>query len=114
MIVAGLVLVVLPGPGLLALALGIVLLGRHDPTLRRSAILLRLSVRRMSRAERRWIRWAGAWLRHHQSRSRLIIREQVRRCAAGHPLSPSVWLWIVLSLGVAMMSIGVSLYMLLS
>ena len=112
-IVAGLLMLVLPGPGLLALALGIILLGRRDPVLRRWAVLIRLYVRRLSRAERRIVRWVGTWLQSHLCRAGLLIREQLHRHAQGQPLSTWVQLWIGLTFLFAIMSLGVSLYLLL-
>ncbi len=106
-------MLVLPGPGLLALALGIILLGRRDPVLRRWAVLIRLYVRRLSRAERRIVRWVGTWLQSHLCRTRLLIREQLHRHAQGQPLSTWVRLWIGLTFLIAIMSLGVSLYLLL-
>ena len=113
-VVAGLVMLVLPGPGLLALALGIIILGRHDPTLRRWAVWFRLGLRRLSRAESPTVRPIGRWLREQQCRARQQIREQLQRHAHGQPLSPAVRLWIGLTLAMAIVSAGVGLYMILS
>src|SRR5690242_302627 len=97
-IVAGLAMIVLPGPGLLALALGIIVLGRHDPTLRRWALHLRLLLRRMSQVDARAIRGLGLWLRRQHFVARLLIREQVHRHANGQPFSLGVRIWIALTL----------------
>ena len=113
-VVAGLVMLVVPGPGLLMLVLGIILLGRRDPVLRRWAVLLRLNLRRLSRAERRTIRCVGIWLRGQHQRARLHIQEQLHCHAQGRPLSLAIRLWIGLTLLTALTGLGVSLYMLLS
>jgi hypothetical protein len=112
-IMVGLAMLVLPGPGLLALALGVILLGRRDPLLRRWAVLIRVYVRRLSRAERRTLRWAGTWLHLQHRRARLIVGEQIHRYDHGHSLSPVIRLWIGLTLLITITSLGISLYLLL-
>lgn len=112
-VVAGLAMLVLPGPGLLALVLAIMLLGRRDPTLRRLAVLLRLTLRRLSRAEHAAVRRVGRWLRQQHAHSRTFIREQVRRHADGEPLALWVRVWIGVTLATMVTGIGIGLLVLL-
>jgi hypothetical protein len=113
-VAAGLAMIVLPGPGLLALALGIVILGRHDPTLRRWAVLLRMSLRRLSQAEGATARTLGQWLRRRHLMARQLVREQVHRHANGQPFSPGVRIWIGLTLFSAVVSLCLGLFMILT
>lgn len=112
-IVAGLLMMVLPGPGLLVLAAGIAVLGRRDPTLRRGALMIRLGLRRLSRAEQHSVRVVGQWLRARHRKARTFVREQVERSAHGQPLSRATRFWIGVMLIVAVMSIGLSIKLLL-
>jgi hypothetical protein len=107
-------MIVLPGPGLLALAVGIILLGRHDPTLRRWAVLLRMSLRRLSQAEVSAVRRLGQWLRQRHASARLLVREQLHRHAHGQPFSLGIRIWIGLTLFSAVASLCVGLFMILS
>jgi hypothetical protein len=107
-------MIVLPGPGLLALAFGILILGRHDPTLRRWAVLLRMSLRRLSQAEASTVRALGQCLRRWHQHARLLVREQLHRHASGQPFSLAVRLWIGLTLFGALASLGLGLFMILS
>ena len=110
----GLAFLPLPGPGMLVLALGVILVGRRDPTLRRMALSVRLGVRRLSRAENRAIRFVGGWLREHVRQARRFIREHAHRHATGQPLSPGLRLWIGVTIAVAIASAGISIYMILA
>ncbi len=112
-VAAGLAMIVLPGPGLLALALGVILLGRRDPTLRRCAVLLRINLRHLSRARQRRVRLIGQWLWAHHRQARGFIREQVQRHAHGQPLSLWVRVWIGFTVVTGVVGIGASLFMLL-
>ncbi len=113
-VLAGLAMLVLPGPGLLALALGVIVLGPDDPALRGWAVRCRLSIRRLCHAKSPAVRTIGYWLRGHLRQARLLIREQLQRHARGEPLSLVIRLWIVLTIVLALASAGVSLYMILS
>lgn len=113
-VAAGLAMIVLPGPGLLALALGIIILGRHDPTLRRWAVLLRMSLRRLSQAEGSAARTLGQWLRQRHLMARLLVREQLHRHASGQPFSLGIRIWIGLTLFSALASLCLGLFMILS
>jgi hypothetical protein len=106
-------MIALPGPGLLALAVGIIILGRHDPTLRRWAVLLRMSLRRLSQAESSMVRGLGRWLRHQHLLARLFIREQLHRHACGQPFSLGVRIWIGLTLFGALASLCLGMFMIL-
>ena len=103
----------LPGPGLLALALGIILLGRREPTLRRCAVLLRMSLRRLSHSKQRRVRTIGQWLWAKHRQARRMVREQVQRHAHGQPLSLWVRVWIGFTIITGVVGIGASLFMLL-
>lgn len=107
-------MLVLPGPGVLVLAFGIVLLGPRDPALRRAAIALRLLLRRLSHAERSYIRSPGRWLLRRHRHARTLIREQVDRHAHGQPLTPSARRLICLAVILAVAGICASVYLLLS
>src|SRR4051794_1106379 len=113
-VAAGLAMILLPGPGLLALAVGIIILGRHDPTLRRWAVYLRLSLRRLSQAEAAEVRRIGQWLRRWHQQARFLVREQLHRHASGQPLSLGVRIWIALTLCGALASLCLGLFMILS
>jgi hypothetical protein len=113
-VAAGLAMIVLPGPGLLAIALGMVILGRHDPTLRRWAVLLRLGLRRLSQAESSAVRTLGQWLRRRHLMARLMVREQLHRHASGQPFSLGIRIWIGLTLISALASLCLGLFMILS
>jgi UPF0716 family protein affecting phage T7 exclusion len=113
-IIAGLLMLVLPGPGFLALALGIILLGPRDPALRRSAVAVRLVLRRLSHAEQRHVRVAGWWLRARHRNGRQLIRDQVDRQMHGQPVSPSVKFLIGIAAATAAIGLGISLFILLS
>jgi hypothetical protein len=112
-VAAGLAMLVLPGPGLLALALGVILLGRRDPTLRRWALLLRIHLRRLSRAEQRQLRLIGRWLRQKHQTARAFVRQELHRHARGEPLSAAVRLWIGFTVISAVVGLGAGLLMLL-
>ena len=74
----GLLGIVLPVlPGLIFIALGIVLLGPHDPALRRSAIAIRLILRRWSQAEQRHMRQIGRFVRRRYCEQRHILRSHL-------------------------------------
>ena len=112
-IVAGLAMLVLPGPGLLALALGVILLGRRDPTLRRGIVLFRLQVRRLCQSRVGTVRRLGQWLRVHIYHARSFVREQLHRHSHGQPLSNSIRIWIGTTIALALLSLGASVYVLL-
>jgi hypothetical protein len=113
-VAAGLAMIVLPGPGILFLAFGILILGPHDPVLRRWAVIFRLELRKLSRADSPKVRLAGQWLRQRHHHARLMIREQLHRHACGQPFSPGIRIWIGLTLFGALASLGVGLFMILS
>lgn len=74
-------------PGLPLLALGIIALGPHDPTLRRSAVLLRLVLRRWSQLRQRHLRWIGSFVRQRYSQTRLSLRAHLH----GHQHGRQGW-----------------------
>jgi hypothetical protein len=112
-VVAGVLMLILPGPGLIALAIGIILLGRRDPILRRYAILLRMLLRRLSHARRRDVRRIGLWLRMRHRDARGLVHEQVHRHQQGLPLPFAIKLWIGITLVMVIATISASLVLLL-
>lgn len=71
----GLLGIVLPVlPGIIFIAIGIVLLGPHDPALRRSAIAIRLILRRWSQAKQRHMRLTGQFVRRRYCEQRRMLR----------------------------------------
>ena len=70
-------------PGIVFLGLGIILLGPHDPTLRRAAVWIRLALRRWSRSRQRHLRATGALARGKYADSRRALRAHVHRHEAG-------------------------------
>ena len=113
-IIAGLLMLILPGPGFLALAVGIILLGPRDPALRRSAVALRIALRRLSHAKQPHVHVIGRWLRARHRSARLLIRDQVNRQMHGQPVSPAVKLLIGIAAATAAIGIGISFFILLS
>ena len=99
-------MVVLPGPGLLAIALGIILVGRNDPTLRRWSVWLRMMLRRMCHSRQQTIRTSGLFLREQHRQSRLFIREELHRHASGKPFSAGVQIMIGFALLMTLISLG--------
>ncbi len=79
LIVLGLLGLILPVlPGIVLLVLGIIVLGPRDPTLRRIAFSIRLTLRRCSRARRPFLRQLGWKLRHAYNTTRLQFRSQLK------------------------------------
>jgi hypothetical protein len=107
-------MLVLPGPGLLTLGLGIIILGSDDPGLRSLGVRFRMAIRRLCHARSPLVRAFGMWLRQHIRQTRKIIGEQLRRHARGEPLSPMVRLWIILTAMFALAGAGLGFYMILS
>ena len=110
----GLALMPLPGPGLLVLVLGIMLIGPRHPTIRRWAVLIRLTLRRLSQAEHHLLRRCGIVLRTRHAQARAFVREQLQRQANGQPLAPAVLLWIAFTILTVLVSAGMGILMLLS
>lgn len=98
LIVLGVILMPLPGPGGIVVGLGIAVLGRHDPLLRRVAHGLRSSLRRLSQARNPLVRGCGRWLRREYNRVRLSVRHAAACHAAGQPLPRFVWFLLIVSL----------------
>jgi len=112
-IAAGIAMLVLPGPGLLGIALGIILLGRNHPLLRRAALILRLRLRRLRQADHALVQRAGRWLYTRHRESRLFIHDQLQRHARGEPFAPLVRIWIGLTILFALIGCGVSMAMMM-
>jgi hypothetical protein len=83
-ITLGLLGIVLPVlPGLIFIAVGIVLLGPHDPALRRSAIMIRLILRRWSQCKQRHLRRIGQFARRRYREQRLLLRAHLHHHESG-------------------------------
>jgi hypothetical protein len=106
-------MLVLPGPGLIVIAVGVILLGRHNPTLRRWAIAVRLRLRQLKRADHPLLRRCGRWLYMHHRTSRLLIHDQLQRHARGEPFAPLIRIWIGITMLIALLGLGLSVYMLI-
>lgn|GEM_PF-2914182 len=80
LVVLGLLGLALPVlPGLILFAIAIVLLGPHDPTLRRLAVWVRLVLRRWSQAKQRHVRRLGIFVRQWYCAQRLVLRGMLHR-----------------------------------
>lgn len=80
----GLLGIVLPVlPGLIFIALGIITLGPHDPTLRRVAVAIRIVLRRWSQSKQRHLRAIGSIARSWHRATRLALREQLHQHERG-------------------------------
>ena len=70
-------------PGVIFLALGIITLGPHDPTLRRAAVAIRIALRRWSQVKQQHFRALGRVARARYRSSRLALRAHLHRHEAG-------------------------------
>lgn len=70
-------------PGIVFLGLGIVLLGPHDPTLRRVGLGARMVLRRWSQVRQRHLRSIGWFARQRYTTTRLTLREYLNKRSAG-------------------------------
>jgi hypothetical protein len=113
-VAVGMAMLVLPGPGLLFIALGVIILGRNNPTLRWWMIWLQQLLRRLCQSKNPTVRTLGWLLRRRQRQARLFVREQLHHHAQGRPLSPVIRLWIALTIVGALAGVGVSLIIILS
>ena len=91
-------------PGLPFLALGILVLGPHDPTLRRIAVALRLLLRRWSQARHRHVRRTGSWARQQYRDARHALRAHLHR----HRHGADGWRSHLALLGVMLISVTIS------
>ncbi len=71
-------------PGVVFLGVGIVLLGPHDPTLRRVAIAARVVLRRLSQAKQRHLRYVGCVARSRYRDARLALRMYLHQHECGN------------------------------
>lgn len=74
-------------PGIVFLGVGIVLLGPHDPTLRRVAVSARMVLRRWSKTKQRHLRYVGRLARSRYRDARLALRAHLHR----HECGNSIW-----------------------
>jgi hypothetical protein len=107
-------MLVLPGPGLIALAIGIILLGRRDRLLRRAALALHMALRGLSRAEQPKVRAVGAWLRARHAGARRFVRDEVIGYGQGRSLRLVTKIWIGITLLLTALAAGVGLIALFS
>ena len=77
----GMVLPVMPG--LIFLALAVVLLGPHDPLLRRAGVAIRVLLRRLSQVRLRWLRALGCEARWRYAQARKQLRDVLQRHQRG-------------------------------
>ena len=109
-IVVGLLGIMLPIlPGVIFFALGIILLGPHDPTLRRIAIGIRLLLRRWSQAEQQHVRRIGIFVRCRYREQRLLLREYLHRHKRGGQSWSGHYLLLALTLIVLAITAGIGL-----
>lgn len=106
-------MLILPGPGLIVIAVGVILLGRQNPTLRRWAVILRLQLRQLKHAQQPLLRRFGAWLYMYHRRSRHFIHQQHELHARGEPLAPLIQIWIGITILGILISLGLSIFMIL-
>lgn len=66
-------------PGLIFLVFGILVLGPHDPMLRRIAVAIRIVLRRWSQMRQRHMRRLGCFARERYSESRRVVRAHLHR-----------------------------------
>jgi hypothetical protein len=108
LILVGLLGFVLPVlPGILLLVLGIVVLGPHDPTLRRIALYIRLGLRRWSQLKQPLLRRIGWKMRHAYGATRLQLRMHLHRHQHGKSIR-RVYLLLVVTGFVLATIIGIS------
>jgi transposase len=89
-------------PGIVFLAIGIVILGPHDPTLRRAAVWIRLALRRWSQIKQRHLRAIGSLARARYRQTRLALRVHLHRHQSGTVSWRAHWLLLaVMLLGMA-------------
>jgi hypothetical protein len=109
-IVVGLLGVVLPVlPGVVFFALGAVLLGPHDPTLRRIAVGIRLFLRRWSCAKQRHVRRIGQYVRSQYREQRLLLRAYLHRHERGEQSWRGHYVLLALTLFVLALTAGIGL-----
>ncbi len=70
-------------PGLIFLALAVVLLGPHDPLLRRAGVAIRVLLRRLSQVRLRWLRALGCEARWRYAQARKQLRDVLQRHQRG-------------------------------
>ncbi len=70
-------------PGFPFLVPGILLLGPHDPTLRRCALMIRMVLRRWSQMQQPHLRWSGKWSREQYRRTRHAFRMHLHQYQCG-------------------------------
>lgn len=107
----GLLGIVLPVlPGLIFIALGILMLGPHDPALRRIALCLRIVLRRWSQMRQPHIRRMGIVARRWHRSTRLALRDQLHEHEHGaHGWKSHVRLLVLVLVGMSV-SAGLMLF----
>jgi hypothetical protein len=109
-IVVGLLGVMLPVlPGVVFFALGALLIGPHDPTLRRIAVGIRLFLRRWSCAKQRHMRRLGRYVRSQYREQRLLLRAYLHRHEHGEESWRGHYGLLALTLFVLALTAGIGL-----
>lgn len=110
-IALGLLGVMLPVlPGVVFFALGVVLLGPHDPTLRRIAIGIRLILRRWSQANHQQTRRIGQFVRSRYREQRLLLRSHLHHHEYGGQSWRGHYLLLALTLFVLALTAGIGFF----
>lgn len=114
-IVLGLIGLLMPVlPGIALLMVGIVLLGPHEPKLRRTAFTIRWALRRWSRVSHPRLRHWGWTIRKRHRSVRLLVRSQVGRFQRGEFGRRDYAIWAACALFSAVLLTGVAVAVSLS
>lgn len=111
LLILGIVLIPLPGPGIVVTALGIAVLGKREPMLRRANVGVKLWLRQLCQSRKPNVKRIGLWLRNQHRQTRHAIHHINDQRAAGHPLPPLFWAAIIVSLLFMFITLGASLHM---
>jgi uncharacterized membrane protein YbaN (DUF454 family) len=110
-IALGLLGIVLPVlPGLIFIAIGVVLLGPHDPALRRSAIAIRLILRRWSQCKQRHFRQLGRFARSRYREQRLLLRAQLHHHEHGEQGWRGHYMLLAITLAALAITAGIGFF----
>ncbi len=101
-------------PGIVLLMVGTVLLGPHEPKLRRTAFAIRWTLRRWSSASHPLLRHWGWTIRRRHRSVRLLVRSQVGRFQRGEFGRRDYAIWAACALFSAVLFTGVAVALHLS
>lgn len=93
-LLSGISLMILPGPGIPLVAFGIAILGTREPLVRRTGLFMRQLLRRLSRSSNPRLARIGTWLLDHFTRAQTYVHDFAAHHAAGRPLPRFLWLTI--------------------